>query len=238
MDKIKYLTDGFNKFNIPYDEEKIYKLLCFMDIVLEENKKFNLTAITDEAEFIEKHLIDSALIISHITNNSIKLLDIGSGAGFPGIVVKILREDIDITLMDSLNKRVKYLNDTIKKLDLKDINAYHLRAEDAGRKEEFREKFDLVTARAVARLDMLSEFALPFVKVGGMFIPLKGSDGDEELILSRNIIGMLGGKIKSEEEIFLPYSLAKRKIYEIEKVKTTPDRFPRSMNKIKRNKIL
>ena len=213
MNLKEYLTEGLNKCNIQITNEQTEKLLLFMDIVLRENKKFNLTAITDEKEFIEKHIIDSALSIKYIKNNG-KLIDIGSGAGMPGIIIKILREDLDILLLDSLNKRVNYLNNTIKELNLNNIEAIHQRAEELSHDEEYREQFDYVTARAVASLNVLLEYTIPFIKKEGSFIALKGSKGEEEIEQSKNdIIAM--GKSRNDIEFVIDYLTLRKEKYQV-----------------------
>jgi len=236
MDLKEYLTQGLKKVNIEANENKIDLLLKFMDIVLRENKKFNLTAITDEKEFIEKHIIDSAISTNYIKNEG-KLIDIGSGAGMPGIVIKILNENLDVLLLDSLNKRVKYLNETIKELSLDNISAIHARAEELAHDKNYRENYDYVTARAVAPLNILCEYTLGFIKSGGQFIALKGSKGKEELDTSKNAIGSLSSKIISIDEVTLPYSNANRDIILIEKIKPMQNRFPRKQARIKKSPL-
>ncbi len=236
MNLREYLTEGLEKCNIKITQEQTNKLLLFMDIVLRENKKFNLTAITDEKEFIEKHIIDSAISIKYIKNEG-KLIDIGSGAGMPGIIIKILREDLDILLLDSLNKRVNYLNNTIKELNLNNIVAIHQRAEELSHNEDYREKFDYVTARAVASLNILLEYTIPFIKKGGRFIALKGSKGEEEIQESKNALNILSCEIIKNHKEKLPYSLSNRDIIEIKKLKETDKKYPRKQAKIKKSPL-
>ena len=233
MNLKEYLTEGLNKCNIQITEEQTEKLLLFMDIVLRENKKFNLTAITDEKEFIEKHIIDSALSIKYIKNEG-KLIDIGSGAGMPGIVIKILKKDLNILLLDSLNKRVNYLNNTIKELNLNNIEAIHQRAEELSHDDEYREQFDYVTARAVASLNVLLEYTIPFIKKESSFIALKGSKGEEEIDQSKNALNILSCKIIKNHKEKLPYSLSNRDIIEIKKMELTNKKYPRKQAKIKK----
>lgn len=233
MDLKEYLREGMKKSDIIITEEKTEKLLQFMYIVLRENKKINLTAITDEREFIEKHIIDSALSTKYIHNKG-NLIDIGSGAGLPGIVLKIINDNMNILLLDSLNKRVKYLNNLIDEMSLNNIKAIHARAEEVAHDEIYREKFDYVTARAVAPLNILCEYTLPFIKIQGKFIALKGSKGKEELELSKNAIGSLGCRFKDIHCLELPYSDAKRDILIIEKIKNTEKKYPRKQARIKK----
>lgn len=236
MDLREYLKAGLKKSGIEIEDNKAEKLLKFMEIVLRENKKFNLTAITDEKEFIEKHIIDSAIAVKYIKNEG-KLIDIGSGAGMPGIIIKILNDDMDILLLDSLNKRVNYLNETIKELGLNKVEAIHARAEELSHDKDYRESFDYVTARAVAKLNVLTEYTTPFIKSGGKFIALKGSRGNEELEESKNAIGSLSCKLLDTHKINLPYSNAERDIIVIEKIKPILDRYPRKHAKIKKSPL-
>jgi 16S rRNA (guanine527-N7)-methyltransferase len=164
-----------SKIEINFTEEQINKFYKYMNLLLEWNEKINLTAITDPKEVILKHFIDSLTINKYLKQNS-TLADVGTGAGFPGIPLKIVRPDLKITLVDSLNKRINFLNIVIDELELKNITAVHSRIEDFGKNKQYREKFDYVTARAVANLAVLSEYLLPIIKVGGQAIGMKGSN--------------------------------------------------------------
>ena len=198
----------------------------YKDLLLEWNEKINLTAITDEDEIILKHFIDSMTILKYIEKDS-TIVDVGTGAGFPGIPVKIANPNINVTLVDSLNKRLLFLNDVISKLDLKQIKTVHSRAEEFGQNKIYREKFDIATSRAVANLSVLVEYLIPLVKVGGKCICMKGSDIEEELKDSKEAIKILGGQIEKVEEFTLPESDIKRNIIIIKKVKQTPNKYPR-----------
>lgn len=198
----------------------------YKDLLLEWNEKINLTAITDEDEIILKHFIDSMTILKHIDKNS-TIVDVGTGAGFPGIPIKIANPNINVTLVDSLNKRLLFLNDVISKLDLKQIITVHSRAEEFGQNKLYREKFDVATSRAVANLSVLVEYLIPLVKVGGKCICMKGSDIEEELKNSKEAIKILGGQIDKVEEFTLPESDIKRNIIIIKKIKQTPNKYPR-----------
>ena len=198
----------------------------YYELLVEWNQKMNLTAITDENDIILKHFIDSLSIIKYLKDNK-SIIDIGSGAGFPGIPIKILEKDIEMTLMDSLNKRVIFLNEVIEKLKLQNIVAIHSRAEDLARDVNYREKYDIAVSRAVANLSTLSEYMLPFVKVGGKCICMKGANIEEEKNLAENAIMKLGGKIISVENFKLANSDNERNIIIIEKVNKTDTKYPR-----------
>lgn len=205
------------------DANKFYK---YMKLLLEWNEKINLTAITEENEVIIKHFIDSLTIYKYL-NEAKSIIDVGTGAGFPGIPIKILNKEIDITLMDSLNKRINFLNEVVKNLNLERISCIHSRAEELGRDKKFREKYDVAVSRAVANMSTLVEYLLPFVKVGGMCICMKGSSIDEELKEAEKAIKMIGGKIEKVEKIILPNSDYERNIVIIRKINNTNSKFPR-----------
>lgn len=198
----------------------------YMKLLVEWNEKVNLTAITEHDDIILKHFVDSLTIEKYI-NNGASVIDVGTGAGFPGIPLKIYNESLDVTLLDSLNKRINFLNEVIKELDLEKIKTIHLRAEDGGKDEMLREKFDVATSRAVANLSTLSEYLLPFVKVGGEAICMKGPNVEDELKDAKKAIKILGGEVEKNEKIVLPNSDIERNIIIIKKVKPTPKSFPR-----------
>lgn len=198
----------------------------YMDLLLEWNEKINLTAITDKDEIILKHFIDSLTIEKYIKDND-KVIDLGTGAGFPGIPLKIKNESIDITLVDSLNKRVNFLNEVIKELNLKNITAIHSRIEDLAHDKNYREKYDVVTSRAVANMSTLVEYMLPFAKIGGICICMKGPNVDEELENAKGAIKKLGGKIEKVESLTLPDSDIERNIVIIKKISQTDKKYPR-----------
>ena len=214
------------KMQIDIKESQIEKFYIYMNLLLEWNQKINLTAITDCDEIIIKHFIDSLTICKYLKKES-SVVDVGTGAGFPGIPIKIVREDLNIILVDSLNKRIRFLEEIIKKLELENIKAIHSRAEEFGRNIKYREKFDYATSRAVANLSTLSEYLIPLVKIKGKVISMKGSTIDEELEESKKAINVLGGKILNIDEFNLPSSDIKRNIVIIEKVKNTPNKDPR-----------
>ena len=214
------------KIEIEFTDEQLKKFYDYMNLLIEWNQKINLTAITEPKEIILKHFIDSLTINKYIQQKS-TLADVGTGAGFPGIPLKILRPDIKVTLVDSLNKRINFLNEVIEKLNLEDIVTVHSRIEDFGKNKEYREKFDYTTARAVANLSVLSEYLIPIAKVDGQCICMKGSNVKEEVDTSKNAIKILGGKIKKIEEFNLPKSGITRNVIIIKKFKNTPDKYPR-----------
>ena len=225
------------QWNIEIDDNMLSELSTYADMMLEYNEKVNLTAITEEEEIKEKHFLDSiSLIKSGKLTSGCSLIDIGAGAGFPSIPVKIARKDIKLTMLDSLNKRVVFLQSVAEKLGFEDARAIHLRAEDAGHDEEFREKYDIATARAVADLAVLSEYALPFVKTGGYFIAMKSADIEEELESAKGAIKKLGGKTESVVSVVLPSGI-ERKLVIIKKIEKTQRSYPRKAGKPLKNPL-
>lgn len=221
----KEIKDKANKIDISLEENQIKKFFDYMNLLLEWNEKINLTAIIEPKEVILKHFIDSLTIRKEIKKNE-NVIDVGTGAGFPGIPLSIYNEDINITLLDSLNKRVIFLDEVIKHLELKNINTIHSRVEDFGNNKKQREMYDIATSRAVAPLNILLEYLLPLVKIGGKCICMKGSN-IEEVEKSNKALEILGGKIEKIEEINLPYSDIKRNIIIVKKIKETPIKYPR-----------
>lgn len=214
------------KIEIEFTDEQLKKFYDYMNLLIEWNQKINLTAITEPKEIILKHFIDSLTINKYIQQKS-TLADVGTGAGFPGIPLKILRPDIKVTLVDSLNKRINFLNEVIEKLNLEDIVTVHSRIEDFGKNKSYREKFDYVTARAVANLAVLSEYLIPIAKIGGKCVCMKGSNVEEEITSGKNAINVLGGKLEKVDEFVLPDSDISRNVIILSKIKNTPARFPR-----------
>ena len=214
------------EISIEFSNIQIEKFYKYMNLLIEWNEKINLTAITEPKEIIIKHFIDSLTVLKDIKGKN-TLVDVGTGAGFPGIPLKIMDEEIKITLLDSLNKRINFLNEVINQLDLKNVETIHSRVEDAGKNKKYRERFDIATARAVANLATLSEYMLPLVKVGGKSICMKGSEVSEELKNSKKAISILGGEIESIDNFKLPKSDMMRNIVIIKKVKNTPSKYPR-----------
>lgn len=208
-----------------YQEEQFFK---YYEMLIETNKVMNLTAITERDEVIVKHFIDSLLIAKSIDMNKFEsLIDVGTGAGFPGLPIKIMFPHLKVTLLDSLNKRLKFLNNVIEELKLEDIETVHGRAEDIGHNKDYRENFDMCVSRAVANLSTLSEYCMPFIKIGGKFISYKSSISSEEISNSEKAINVLGGEMISKETLELPCSDMERTMVVINKVKPVSKKYPR-----------
>jgi len=238
MNNLELLMDGLKQLNIEIDQEKLNKLITFKEIMLQWNEKINLTSITDEREIFIKHYLDSATCLcTQIIKNGDKIIDVGTGAGFPGIVIKILKEDTNLTLLDSLKKRTAYLEEVADALSLKNVEIIHGRAEEYGQKKEYREMFDVALSRAVAPLNVVLEYCLPFVKEKGYFLCQKGPSYKEEMKEAEKAIEILGGKLEKVEEFLLPYSDIKHYIIVIEKAKSTPTKYPRKPGKPSANPI-
>ncbi len=228
----KYNTEQFEKdlaaLGVELSRKQIEQFLIYYEMLVEWNEKINLTAITDYDEVMKKHFIDSvSLIKAYDVSKSSTLIDVGTGAGFPGLALKIAYPNLQVTLLDSLNKRILFLNAVIEKLGLKGITALHGRAEDFAKPDKLRESFDLCVSRAVANLSTLSEYCLPFVKVGGKFISYKSEKIAEELPAAENAIFVLGGKEGEQISFLLPDSDIYRNLFVIEKIKKTPKKYPR-----------
>ena len=208
------------------DDKKIEQFKNYMDLLILWNEKMNLTAITDKEQIVLKHFADS-LTISNLINDNSKVVDIGTGAGFPGIPIKIYNETLNVTLVYSLNKRIMFLDEVIEKLGLQNIRAIHSRAEDFAHIKVERESYDYAVSRAVANLSVLYEYLLPLIKVGGECICMKGPNIDEELDCSQNALKILGGKIEKIEKLTLPNSDIVRNIIVVKKIKNTDLKYPR-----------
>ena len=227
------LVNICNKINIEISDDQINCFEKYYELLIEKNKVMNLTAITDKEDVIVKHFIDSIALIPYLLdkginiNNELKIIDIGTGAGFPGLPLKIMMPDVKLTLLDSLNKRVSFLNEVIDELKLKDIEALHGRAEDYASDNKYREKYDICVSRAVANLSTLSEYCIPFVKEDGFFISYKAGESEEEINNSKNAIKILGGKINKVEEFVLPGTDASRVFVFIRKQELTDKKYPR-----------
>lgn len=217
------------KNNIELDMQKCEKFYNYMKLILEWNEKINLTSIKEEKEFIVKHFLDS-LTVSCFVKDTKRMVDIGTGAGFPGIPLKIDNPEIESTLIDSVNKKIMVLNDVIGKLKLKKIEALHVRAEELAQKENYREKFDVVTTRAVSSLVTISEYMLPFVKIGGKAICMKGPNIENELKEAQKAIKLLGGEIEEIQKFNINNEF-ERNIIVINKVKNTDKKYPRGQGK-------
>lgn len=226
-ENIQYIIHEFEKCDITIAENQAAQLEQFYEMLIEKNKVMNLTGITEFQEVVRKHFIDSVINIK-LSDRAAKILDLGTGAGFPGIPLKILYPDLRMTLLDSLNKRILFLNDIVKALDIRNVELIHGRAEDFGHQSKYREQFDYVCSRAVANLSSLCEYCMPFLKIGGTFISYK-SNAEEELAEAKYAIRQLGGDEKgiTIDNFLLPESDEKRSLIYISKVRTTPKRFPR-----------
>jgi len=222
-EKLKEIS---KEINIDVNEQQLDQFKKYMDLLLEWNEKINLTAITDEDEVILKHFVDSMTVLKHIDEGD-SIVDVGTGAGFPGIPVSIAKINVNVTLVDSLNKRINFLQEVISEINLTNIKAIHSRAEEFGQNKEHREKYDISVSRAVANLSVLVEYLLPLVKVGGKCICMKGSEVEEEISNAKFAIKELGGKIEVVDEFCLPGTDIKRNIIVIRKEKETPKKYPR-----------
>jgi len=214
------------QINVDINEEQANKFYKYMELLLEWNEKMNLTAITEPDEVILKHFIDSITVEKYI-NKEAKIIDVGTGAGFPGIPLSIIRNDLNITLMDSLNKRIRFLDEVIEKNNLINVDTVHSRAEELARNTDYREKFDVATSRAVASLNVLLEYMVPFIKVGGYCICMKGSNVDEELDNAKKALDVLNCKVEKVERFNLPGSDYGRNIIIIKKIGKTSKKYPR-----------
>lgn len=222
----RIMKSYLKELNIELSEIQLNKFYKYMNILIEWNKVMNLTGITDQEEIIVKHFIDSLTVLDKIDKKD-SIIDVGTGAGFPGIPIKIAFPETKVVLLDSLNKRVKFLNEVIEQLQLKDVKTIHGRAEDYGKDKNHREKYDIAIARAVAPLNILLEYLMPFVKVKGRCLCMKGSNSEEEIKNSENAIKLLGGELIETKEFFIPNTDMKRRIIEIKKSRFTDSKYPR-----------
>ena len=226
---ISTLVDGCRQLNIELSDEQIRQFICYYEMMTEKNKVMNLTAITEWEEVLTRHFLDSLLVcrVVDLSGKSLTVLDLGTGAGFPGIPLKIAFPQLRVTLADSLNKRIVFLNEVIEALQLKEISAVHARAEELGHRKEYREKYDLVVSRAVANLSSLSEYCIPFVKTGGRFISYKSTNIDTEYQDSKRAFSILGGRSEGVKILPLPETDLERSFVIVDKVKDTPLKYPR-----------
>lgn len=228
MDRKSYIRAEFSKIQIELSDEQTMQFEQYYEMLVAKNEVMNLTAITKFEEVVQKHFIDSVMIRDlYIPEADERWIDVGTGAGFPGIPLKIVFPQLRMTLLDSLNKRVKFLQEVVDVLKLDGVEALHGRAEEYAKKTEYREQFDCCVSRAVANLASLSEYCLPFVKVGGSFVPYKSGKIQEEIELSGGAVEILGGVIRNKKEFMLPGSDMYRCLLKIEKVKSTAKKYPR-----------
>ena len=227
-----YRTENFQndlkELGIILSDNQIAQFLTYFEMLTEWNSFMNLTAITEFDEVMKKHFVDSlTLIKAYDLSKPLTVIDIGTGAGFPGLPLKIAFPHLKVTLLDSLQKRIKFLDAVIEMLNLQDVYTVHGRAEDYAKPDKMREQFDLCVSRAVANMTILSEYCLPFVKIGGSFISYKSEKITEEAKNAKKAITLLGGEIAGQTELYLPDSSIYRNLFEIKKIKTCPNKYPR-----------
>ncbi|MBQ9364682.1 MAG: 16S rRNA (guanine(527)-N(7))-methyltransferase RsmG [Schwartzia sp.] len=228
MKFIEDLRECAEKFGITLDDYRLKQFDTYFGMLIDWNEKINLTAITEPHEVAVKHFIDSLSCHDEkYFSDGASVIDVGTGAGFPGIPLKIFRPDIKLTLLDSLQKRVNFLSAVCDTLSIKDVEIIHARAEDGARQKEHRERYDVAVSRAVARMSVLAEYALPYVRTGGYFLALKGAKFDEEADEAKRAIATLGGKIEKISPVKLPTLDDKRAIIAVKKIKATPKTYPR-----------
>lgn len=238
MYDLSIFESDLSQFNIFLSTEQKEQFLTYYEMLVDKNKVMNLTAITDFDEVMKKHFVDSLSMIKAVDlSKELRIVDIGTGAGFPGIPLKIAFPNLKITLIDSLNKRILFLEEVIERLNLYDIDALHGRAEDYAKQDQMREKFDICVSRAVANLSTLSEYCLPFVRLNGSFISYKSEKIGEELNNACNAIEILGGRLKKQVDFYLPESDLYRNIVVIEKMKQTPKKYPRKAGTASKNPL-
>lgn len=231
-----HFTEDLKAWGIALTERQLAQFLRYYEMLAEWNKRMNLTAITEYEDVIKKHFVDSLSLAevfgtkgtqSYKEFRSMSLIDVGTGAGFPGLALKIAFPELEVTLLDSLNKRIQFLDAVIEELELEGVRAIHGRAEDYARPGKLREGFDMCVSRAVARLSTLSEYCLPFVRPGGMFVAYKSEKVSEEMESARKAVALLGGQMEGQTEFLLPNSDIYRSLILIKKVKPSPGRYPR-----------
>lgn len=237
-ENIKLLRDGLKNYKIDCDDIMLDRFETYREILVDFNQHMNLTGITDQREVYIKHFLDSVAIFKHgYLTGYLSVIDVGTGAGFPGLPFKIANPDIELTLLDSLNKRINFLKEVGRGIGFDDIDYVHGRAEDIGQNKDYRQKFDIATARAVANLPVLLELCVPFVRVGGFFICLKGPNAVKELEDAQNAIKILGVKLVELIEVDLPDEELKHTVLVFKKEKDTPVKYPRKAGKPSKNPL-
>lgn len=239
MNPEKFVLE-LSKHNFELTDKQKQQFKLYFKMLIEVNEHVNLTRITEEDEVYLKHFYDSItplFTFGAVFKDGATLCDVGAGAGFPSIPLKILKPGLKVTIVDSLQKRLNFLKDLISKLGLTDVELVHGRAEDVGQNKLYRERFDIVTARAVARMSVLSEYCLPLVKKGGYFVALKGPKAEDELDDGKKALEVLGGKLIKDEELTLPASEEERTLVLVQKVKSTPKKYPRQAGTPRRKPI-
>ena len=238
MEYFQLMKEASLEVGLDLTENQYNQFIMYMRLLQEWNEKINLTAITEDEEVIKKHFIDCIKAFkSNAVKNAKTIIDVGTGAGFPGLPIAIMNPNVKVTLLDSLNKRINFLDTVIAKLALKNVITIHSRAEDGARKPEFRENFDVATSRAVANMAVLSEFCLPYVKLNGYFVALKGPAVDEEINDGKKAISTLGGELENIIEVNIEESDLKHNIVEIKKVRKCPKTYPRKAGTINKKPI-
>ncbi|MEG0774848.1 16S rRNA (guanine(527)-N(7))-methyltransferase RsmG [Clostridium sp.] len=238
MEYYDILKQASDNESLDFTEDKYDKFIRYKELIKEWNEKVNLTAITEDSEIIKKHFIDSIKVFKfQELKNAKKVIDIGTGGGFPGIPMKIINPSSKVVLLDSLNKRINFLNEVIKELKLNDIETIHGRAEDFAQENKYRERFDVAVSRAVANLTVLTEFCLPFVKIGGCFVAMKGPAIDEEMKEAKNAIKILGGEVEEILKVDIEGSDLNHNLVIIRKLRETPKKYPRKAGMVTKNPL-
>lgn len=232
------LKDCCGEMGVSLDEKQLEQFMTYLSLLLEWNEKMNLTAITEKREVVLKHFADCLSLVPQTEwQAGMKVIDVGTGAGFPGIPVKIACPDVEMTLLDSLQKRIGFLQEVGAQLGLSGVEYVHSRAEDGGQNPDYREQFDLCVSRAVANLAVLAEYCLPFVKVGGRLAALKGPDAEAEVAAAKGALEKLGGRLVEIRDVAIPHTDLSHKLVFIEKVKETPKKYPRNAGKIRKDPL-
>ena len=238
MEYFQLMKEASNEVGLELTEKQYNQFITYMRLLQEWNEKINLTAITEDEEVIKKHFIDCIKAFkSEAVKNAKTIIDVGTGAGFPGLPIAIMDPSIKVTLLDSLNKRINFLNTVVRSLDLNNVTTIHSRAEDGARQVELREKFDVAISRAVANMAVLSEFCIPYVKLNGYFVALKGPAIEEELKEGQKAIETLGGKLEKLVEVNIEESDLKHNIVEVKKVNKCSKTYPRKAGTINKKPI-
>ncbi len=228
------IQEGLEQLEVPYTVESVAQLKLFTEHLLEKNKHMNLTAITKVEDIIGLHLLDSAILTRYLPEKGGTLIDIGTGAGFPGMVLQILRPHLQVSLLDALQKRLVWLEEMAELLELEHLKTVHGRGEELCHTHPYRETYDVATSRAVADLSVLAEISLPYVKVGGLFLAMKSKNTENEIYQAMETIELLGGHIKELLDYKIPWTDIKHRVVVIEKISPTDEKFPRRWSKIKK----